>query len=122
MFGVQGLVPYYFETEVYLYAGQNDQWSLSLETERDLLLTQKLIVQPYLDLTWVIQDDHAYAQKTGLNHAQLGIETRYEITKKLMPYFDVAYSYDKGRQATQWQVETVSQGQWQYGVGLRLKF
>ncbi len=58
---------------------------MSLETERDVLLTQKLIVKPYLDLNVVLSDDSSYAQKTGLSTAQLGLETRYEINKKLMP-------------------------------------
>lgn len=33
--GLYGLVPYYFETEAYVYAGADQQFSLSVETERD---------------------------------------------------------------------------------------
>lgn len=122
MFGVQGLVPYYFETEAYMYVGQDDQLSLSFETERDILLTQKWIVQPYLNLNFVLQDHSKYAEKTGVNQAQFGVETRYEITKKIMPYLDVAYSYDAGQKQTSWQQHISSDWQWVYGAGLRLKF
>lgn len=41
--GLHGLAPYFFETEAYIYAGQNQRWQLTLETTRDVLFTQKLI-------------------------------------------------------------------------------
>lgn len=120
--GVHGLAPYFFETNAYLYVGQDNQTSLSLETERDVLLTQKLIVKPYLDLNVVLSDDSSYAQKTGLSTAQLGLETRYEINKKLMPFIDVAYGYKQGREQTAWQAESASDQEWLYGAGIRFKF
>jgi len=120
--GVHGLAPYFFETNTYLYVGQDNQTSLSLETERDVLLTQKLIVKPYLDLNVVLSDDSSYAQKTGLSTAQLGLETRYEINKKVMPFIDVAYGYKQGREQTAWQAESASDQEWLYGAGIRFKF
>ena len=120
--GVHGLAPYFFETNAYLYVGQDNQASLSLETERDVLLTQKLIVKPYLDLNVVLSDDSSYAQKTGLSTAQLGLETRYEINKKVMPFIDVAYGYKQGREQTAWQAESASDQEWLYGAGIRFKF
>lgn len=120
--GVHGLAPYFFETNAYLYVGQDNQTSLSLETERDVLLTQKLIVKPYLDLNVVLSDDSSYAQKTGLSTAQLGLETRYEINKKVMPFIDVAYGYKQGREQTAWQAESASDQEWLYGAGIRFKF
>lgn len=122
MFGIHGLAPYFFETEAYVYLGKDDQISLSLETERDLLLTQKWILKPYLDLNWVIEDDSKYAKQSGLSQAKLGLETRYEINKKLMPFVDIAYQYDKGDEMTAWQNQPSSEKTWLYGVGLRLKF
>ncbi len=44
--GILGLAPYFFETQAYLYGGENNFWGASFELERDLLLTQKLITQP----------------------------------------------------------------------------
>ena len=120
--GVQGLAPYFFETEAYFYVGADDRYSLSLETERDYLLTQKWIVKPYLNANIVISDHSAYAQKTGLNLFELGFETRYEINKKLMPFIDVVYRYDKGDQQTAWQPNHPASDDWHYGAGLRLRF
>ncbi|OTG79806.1 copper resistance protein B [Acinetobacter sp. ANC 4648] len=122
VFGLHGMAPYFFETDAYLYAGEDNFSGFSLETERDLLLTQKLIVKPYLELDVVFSDDSKYAQKTGLSSATVGLETRYEINKKVMPYIDVAYAYAKGNQQTAWQDISSSEKGWNYGVGLRFKF
>lgn len=120
--GLHGMAPYFFETDAYVYIGQDRQVSFNLETERDLLLTQKLIIQPYLDINVVLSDDSNYAKKTGLNSVQLGLETRYEINKKVMPFMDVAYGYNKGVQETAWQKSSSSENAWFYGAGIRFKF
>jgi len=120
--GLHGMAPYFFETDAYVYIGQDRQVSFNLETERDLLLTQKLIIQPYLDINVVLSDDSNYAKKAGLNSAQVGLETRYEINKKVMPFMDVAYGYNKGVQETAWQKSSSSENAWLYGAGIRFKF
>ena len=120
--GLHGMAPYFFETDAYLYAGQDQQWRFSLETERDLLLTQKLIVKPYLDLDVVFSDDSKYAKKTGLSRIATGLETRYEISKQIMPFIDVSYEYQKGNQETEWQQRSDSEQDWLYGAGIRFKF
>lgn len=120
--GLHGLAPYFFETDAYLYAGKDHYSGFSLETERDLLLTQKLIFKPYLDLNLVFSDDSKYAKKTGLSGITAGLETRYEISKKVMPYIDMAYEYSKGNDATPWQTESGSEKGWLYGAGIRFKF
>lgn len=122
VFGLHGLAPYFFETDAYLYLGQDRQVAFNLETERDLLLTQKLILKPYLELNLVLSDDSSYAKKSGLSTAQLGVETRYEINKKVMPFIDIAYGYQRGLQATTWQQSSSSEHEWLYGAGVRFKF
>ncbi len=120
--GIHGLAPYFFETAAYLYAGKDSQISMSLEIERDILLTQKLILQPYLDATVLISDDSKYAKKTGLSSLQTGLQTRYEINKKIMPFIDIAYSYENGDESTAWQSSTKSESGWIYGAGITFKF
>ncbi|TCB82431.1 copper resistance protein B [Acinetobacter sp. ANC 4173] len=120
--GLHGLAPYFFETDAYLYAGADQYSGFSLETERDLLLSQKLILKPYLDLDLVFNDDSKYAKKTGLSNMVAGLETRYEISKKIMPYIDLAYEYSKGNDATPWQTASDSEKGWLYGAGIRFKF
>lgn len=122
VFGVQGLAPYFFETEIYALIGADDQYSFSLETERDILLTQKLILKPYINADLILSDHSKYALKSGLNLLEVGLETRYEINKKLMPYLDLSYAYEKGAKATAWQISTASTQDWNYGAGIRFRF
>ena len=120
--GLHGMAPYFFETDAYFYAGEDHFSGFSLETERDLLLTQKLIFKPYLDVDIIFSDDSKYAKKSGLSNITAGLETRYEISKKVMPYLDIAYEYSKGNDATTWQIESDSEKGWLYGAGIRFKF
>ena len=122
VFGLHGLAPYFFETDAHVYVGEDDFVGLKLETERDLLLTQKLIMQPFVELDVILNDQAANAKKTGLSHATLGLETRYELSKKLMPYLEVGYEYSKGNQQTAWQQSSDSEKGWIYGAGLRMMF
>lgn len=120
--GVLGLAPYFFETQAYLYGGENNFWGASFEVERDFLLTQKLITQPYLEVDAVFSDDSNYAAKSGLSELKTGIKTWYEITKRIRPFIDVAYQYEKGQKATTMQEATESEKGWKYGAGIELVF
>lgn len=120
--GVLGLAPYFFETQAYLYGGENNFWGASFEIERDFLLTQKLITQPYLEMDAIFNDDSDYAAKSGLSELKTGIKTRYEITKRIKPFIDVAYQYEKGQKATSMQEATESEKGWKYGAGIELVF
>jgi copper resistance protein B len=120
--GLLGLAPYFFETKAYLYGGENNFWGASFEFDRDLLLTQKLITQPYIEADVVFSDDSNYAAKSGLSELKTGIQTRYEITKRIRPFIDVAYQYEKGQKATSMQEATESEKGWKYGAGIELVF
>ncbi|QIC61065.1 copper resistance protein B [Acinetobacter schindleri] len=120
--GLHGLAPYFFETSAYLEVGQDDYIALSFETERDLLLTQKLILQPYIEVEAILNDGSAYAEKTGLREAALGLNSRYEITKQVMPYIDIAYRYEQESQWENDQLMSNSEKDWVYGIGMKFRF
>lgn len=113
--GLLGLAPYFFETKAYLYGGENNFWGASFEFDRDLLLTQKLITQPYIAADIVLNDNSDFAAKSGLSELKTGIKTRYEINKRIRPFVDVAYQYEKGQKLTTFQEATDSEKGWLYG-------
>lgn len=121
-FGLNGLAPYFFDTDIYMYVGKDQQVFASLEADRDFLITQKLILKPYLDAEVVMSDESKYAKSKGLTNLTLGLETRYEITKNIMPYIDVSYGYEKGVKETNWQDESSSEKKWLYGAGIQFNF
>ena len=120
--GLFGLAPYFFETKAYLYGGENNFWGASFEFDRDLLLTQKLITQPYIAADIVLNDNSDFAAKSGLSELKTGIKTRYEITKRIRPFVDIAYQYEKGQKSTPFQEATDSEKGWLYGAGIELVF
>lgn len=120
--GIHGLAPYFFETQAYLYIGEHQHVSMSLEAKRDVLWTQKLISEPFVKATLLLNDDSKTPQKTGLSHAEVGVQTRYEINKMLMPFFEIAYESDLGQKATAWQEVTPRGYGVVYGLGVLLKF
>ena len=120
--GLLGLAPYFFETKAYLYGGENNFWGASFEFDRDLLLTQKLITQPYIAADIVLNDNSDFAAKSGLSELKTGIKTRYEITKRIRPFVDVAYQYEKGLKETRFQQATDSEKGWLYGAGIEFVF
>jgi copper resistance protein B len=122
VFGIAGLAPYFFETSAYVYVGKDDYIALNLEAERDVLITQKWIIQPYFELDAILNDNSKYAERTGIHEASIGFEMRYEVSKQFMPYLDIAYRYE---QETEWEnnnQKTHTDQDWMYGVGVRLNF
>ena len=120
--GLLGVAPYFFETKAYLNGGENNFWGASFDFDRDLLLTQKLITQPYIEADVVFNDNSDFASKTGLSELKTGIKTRYEITKRIRPFVDIAYQYEKGQKLTTFQEATDSEKGWLYGAGIELVF
>ncbi|MBF7688745.1 copper resistance protein B [Acinetobacter rathckeae] len=114
--GILGLAPYFFETKAYVYAGQYGFLGASVALERDFLLTQKLITQPYVDAEFVFRDQSKEAAKSGLSEFKTGIKTRYEINKRVRPFVDVAYAYEKGEKGKAVEKD------WRYGLGVELIF
>lgn len=89
--GLTGLAPYYFETEAHLFVSEDGDVSVRLREENDFLLTQALIVQPYLELNAYAQDVKALGIGSGLSDTTIGLQLRYEITRKVAPYIEVSY-------------------------------
>ncbi|MEB3753631.1 copper resistance protein B [Acinetobacter sp. MD2(2019)] len=122
VFGVHGLAPYFFETDAYAYVGQHQYLALKLDTRRDVLLTQKWIASPFFKALWVLQDQAKTAQKKGLAHAQLGVQTHYEMNKQVMPFIEFGYEYENGLKASAWQHTQTSHSGWVSALGFTLKF
>src|SRR5690606_42102605 len=79
-------------------------------------------LQPFIELDIIFNDQAANAKKSGLSHATLGLETRYEISKKVMPYLQVGYEYSQGNKQTAWQQASGSDQGWIYALGLKMMF
>lgn len=89
--GFEGLAPYFFETEAHLFVSENGDVSIRIRQENEFLITQKLIIQPYIEAGLFAQDVPELEVGAGLSGAEFGIQTRYEFTRSFAPYMDVKY-------------------------------
>lgn len=84
--GVQGLAPYWFEVDATVYAGDQGRTALRLSGEYELLLTQKLILQPRVEASFYGMKDEERGIGSGLNSVVTGLRLRYEIRREFAPY------------------------------------
>jgi len=98
-FGVQGLAPYWFDVDATAYVGQSGRTALRFEAEYELLLTQRLILQPRFEANLYGRDDPQRHIGAGLSDAELGVRLRYEITRQFAPYVGVDFTRRFGKTA-----------------------
>lgn len=97
--GIQGLAPYWFELNATAYVADEGRTALSLEAEYELLLTQKLILQPRLEADIYGKRDAERAQGSGLSELAAGIRLRYEIRREFAPYVGIEWAGKYGGSA-----------------------
>jgi len=90
--GIQGLAPYWFEVDLTAYVGEEGRGALRLESEYELLLTQKLILQPRLEATMFSKSDPERGLGSGLADLTGGIRLRYEFVREFGPYLGIERS------------------------------
>ncbi len=97
--GIQGLAPYWFEVDAAAFISDDGDISARLEVEYDLLLTQRLIMQPRFETNIAIQDVALLGVGSGVNDVELGLRLRYEIKREFAPYVGVNWSRKLGETA-----------------------
>ena len=99
-FGIKGLAPGFFNVESTLYARDAGHFAGRVKGSYDLLLTNRLIAQPEIELNFYSKNDPARAVGSGLAEMDTGLRLRYEFSRKFAPYIGVAYDGKFGDTAT----------------------
>lgn len=120
--GVQGLTPYYFEIDAALFVGNSGNTALRLEAEYELLITQKLILTPEVEINLYGQNDPATGTGSGLSELEAGLRLRYEIVREFAPYIGVNWSQTYGNTANLARSEGESSSETKVVLGLRTWF
>ncbi|OFX00697.1 MAG: copper resistance protein CopB [Alphaproteobacteria bacterium RIFCSPHIGHO2_12_FULL_63_12] len=89
--GVQGLSPYLFEIDAAAFISGHGDVTARLEAEYEILLTQRLILQPRAELNLALQDVPALEIGSGLSAAEAGLRLRYEFRREFAPYVGVSW-------------------------------
>lgn len=120
--GVQGLAPYKFELSATAYVGTQGRTAAKVEADYDVLLSNRLILQPRIETWWHGRDDPATRTGAGLGSAEAGLRLRYEITRQFAPYVGVVHERRFGRSADYAQADGEGPRDTRWVAGLRIWF
>lgn len=120
--GVAGLAPGFIEVETSVYYGEGGRSALRLATQRDLLLTQRLVLQPELELAAYGRDDPEKLIGAGLSDLKLGVRLRYEFRREVAPYLGVRWVSHFGDSADFRRAAGEDADEWQWLAGVRAWF
>lgn len=97
--GVQGLAPQKFEVSAMAYVGERGQTAARFEAEYELLLSDRLILQPLVEANLYGRNDPARGIGAGLGTFEAGLRLRYEITRRFAPYIGIVHERAFGNTA-----------------------
>jgi len=120
--GIEGLVPYNYEFESSLFIDQNGAVSARLSFTKDLLLTQRLILQNRFETNAAIQRVEEFTTGSGLNNLEFGARLRYEIRREFAPYVGISLDKSFGETATLVSQEGGNPSQIRFVAGVRMWF
>jgi copper resistance protein B len=121
-FGVQGLAPYWFEIQATAYVGPSGRSAGRLRADYELLFTQRLILQPELEVNLYGKSDPARGIGSGISDAKLGLRLRYEIRREFAPYLGVVWTRRFGATADFARTDHQAVFDRQWVAGLRIWF
>lgn len=90
--GVEGLAPYWIDFESTFYVGDTGRTAVRMEASYDLRLTQRLILQPQMEMNLYGKDDPERGLGSGLSDLQAALRLRYEIRREFAPFIGVHWS------------------------------
>ena len=120
--GFQGLAPYWFEVEPALFISNKGDISGRLVATYDLLITQKLIFQPRLEVNISANDLPQFNIGKGINDLQLDLRLRYEINREFAPYIGLAWFSKYGKTADYFRTAGEATVDTQLVAGVRFWF
>jgi len=120
--GVQGLAPYWFETEAAAYWRPGSGLAARLNVKYEILFTPRLILEPELGANLYSRADPERATGEGLSDINMGLRLRSEITRKFAPYIGVTWSRQFGGTADYTRQRGGDRSEVQAVAGVRLWF
>jgi copper resistance protein B len=121
-FGVQGLAPYWFEVDATAYVGNEGRTALRLSAEYELLITQRLILQPRIEANLYGKNDPATGTGSGLSNGAVGLRLRYEFSRQFAPYIGVERYQTFGNTADMVRASGGRSGETRFVAGVRVWF
>ncbi|MBL4853014.1 MAG: copper resistance protein B [Robiginitomaculum sp.] len=97
--GFQGLAPYWFEVDAAAFLSTEGDLTSRIEAEYDFILSQRLFLQPRLEVEFSAQDIEELDIGAGITGFDLGLRLRYEWRREFAPYIGVEWQKNLGETA-----------------------
>ena len=120
--GLQGLVPYKFEVDAAAFLSDQGELTARLEAEYDQRITQRLLLQPRIELDLSAREIPEIGLGSGVTSAEVGFRLRYEFVREFAPYVGVEYERAFGDTADYLRAAGEEIGGWEAVVGVRAWF
>ena len=120
--GVQGLSPYFFETQAHVFVGFKGDALVRLRQTFDLRMTNRFVIEPMLETDIYLTNVPERGIASGFSTIETGVMARYEITRKVAPYVGLIYERRLGGTARLAEAAGEDAGGWSVRGGLRFWF
>ncbi|MGH8193218.1 MAG: copper resistance protein B [Woeseiaceae bacterium] len=120
--GLQGLLPYVYEIDTAVFLSDKGDLTGRLEGEFDLQVSQRLILQPRVELTIAAQEIPELRIGSGFGSIEAGLRLRYEIRRELAPYVGVGWQQKLGDTGDFARAAGEDRGGWHAVAGVRAWF
>lgn len=120
--GVQGMAPYRFEVSATAYIGEDGQVAANVEAEYTLRITNRLVLQPLVEVDIAAKDDPDYGIGRGVSGFEAGLRLRYEIGRRFAPYVGVVHERVFGDTAGYRRADGESTRDTRWVAGVRIWF
>ena len=120
--GVQGLAPGLFEVDLQAFVSERGDLSARVELSYDLYITQRLVLQPNVEVNLAAQRVRELGVNSGISDVEAGLRLRYEFTREVAPYVGVNYTRRFGEAARYARDEGGRAESVEFVSGIRLFF
>jgi copper resistance protein B len=121
-FGIAGLAPGFIDVEANLYVGESGRTAFRVQAEYDLLLTQRLVLHPQIELNAYGRDDAERGIGAGVSDIEMGLRLRYEVRREFAPYVGVGWKRRVGDTAALARAAGADTSEVHWVAGARLWF
>lgn len=87
--GVEGLAPLFFEVGAFVFVSTEGRYAGRLEGSYDMLLTQRLVLQPRAELNLYARREPVIGR--GRSELDAGLRLRYDVRREVGPYVGLVY-------------------------------
>ena len=120
--GLQGLAPYWWEIDAAAFLSTKGDLTARVEAEYDQRITQRLILQPRMEIEFAASDIPELEIGSGLSSVEAGLRLRYEFRKEFAPYVGVEWRRAFGDTADYVEARGGDADDTRFVVGLKARF